>query len=82
MPSFEVQADGSAVIRHDDGTPEAVAPADVAARYAALSVGRGQEIDEQRVLEALRAHMSGGGAQTSETSQLPESLTHTSTPSE
>lgn len=80
MPSFEVQPDGAVVIRHDDGTVESVAREDIAARYAELAEGRGN-IDEQQVLEALRAHMSGGQS-SSETSQLPESLTHTSVPSE
>lgn len=81
MPSFEVQPDGSAVIRHDDGTVEAVAPGDIAARYAELAEGRGQDIDEAEVIEALRAHLSGGQP-SSDISQLPESLTQTSVPSE
>ncbi len=81
MPSFEVQPDGSAVICHDDGTVEPVAAVDIAARYAELAEDRGEDIDEQRVLEALRAHLSGGQS-SSEMTQLPESPTKTSPPSE
>jgi hypothetical protein len=80
MPTFEAQADGTAIIRHDDGTVEPVAPGDVAARYAELAGGRGQDIDEARVLQALRKYAAGQSS--SVTTQLPESLTHTCCPSE
>lgn len=79
MPiTFEAQAAGTAIIRHEDGTVEPVAPEDVAARYAELAGDRAQDIDEARVLEALRAYASGSAV----TTQLPESLTHTCCPSE
>lgn len=81
MTRFDVQPDGSALIRHEDGSTESVPSGEVAARYAALAGNRAEVIDEQQILEVLRAHMSGAQP-SSETSQLPESLTQTSTPSE
>jgi hypothetical protein len=85
MPTFEIGTGGAAVIRHDNGTVEEIAAGDIAARYAALAGERGAAIDEGKVLEALRAHLARGTctAQSSpETTQFPESETHTCCPSE
>lgn len=80
MPRFQIQRDGSAILHHDDGRAEPVRRGDVAARYAELAAGGPRDVSDDLVLEALRRHMGGG--QSSETTQLPESLTQTSVPSE